>query len=137
MAKQPLKKILFVDDDRDILTIAKYSMENATDKVIKYLNSGEEAIQEALVFNPDLILLDVMMPKMDGISTLNAMRLLPTLSKIPVVFVTAKVQKEELANYSQLGILDVIIKPFDPLTLPSTIEKIWDMHQEKQAQIDK
>lgn len=128
--KHPLKKIIFVDDDNDILTIAKYSLEES-DKTIKYINSGEEAIQEALIFNPDLILLDVMMPKMDGISTLNAIRLLPSLSKTPVVFITAKVQKEEIANYSKLGILDIIIKPFDPITLASTIQKIWDSYQEK------
>jgi two-component system, OmpR family, response regulator len=131
MTEKSLTKILFVDDDRDILTIAKYSLESLSDVHVKYLTSGEEAIQEALVFNPDLILIDVMMPKMDGITTLNAMRLIPTLAKIPVVFVTAKVQKEELANYSQLGILDVIIKPFDPLTLAANIKNIWSVFQLK------
>ena len=130
MTKKLLNKILFVDDDPDILTIARYCLENSSDITVKYLNSGERAIQEALVFQPDLILLDVMMPNMDGISTLTAMRLLPSLAKIPVVFITAKVQKEELVNYSKLGILDVIIKPFDPLTLASTIQHIWIKYQE-------
>lgn len=132
MKKIPLTKILFVDDDRDILSIAKYSMESLPDITVKYLTSGEAAIQEALVFQPDLILLDVMMPKMDGIATVNAIRALPSLTHIPVVFITAKVQNQELTDYYKMGILDVIIKPFDPLTLSTNIQNIWDKYQEKQ-----
>lgn len=98
---------------------------------MKYLTSGEGAIREALTFQPDLIILDVMMPKMDGIDTLNAMHLLPSIAHIPVVFNTAKVQKEEIARYYKLGIVDVIIKPFDPLTLASSIQNIWDKYQEQ------
>lgn len=132
MNKKPLTKILFVDDDLDILTIAKYCLESLSGTTVKYLSSGEETIQEALIFHPDLILLDVMMPKMDGIATVNAMRLLPGLAHIPVVFITAKVQSEELTNYYKLGILDVIVKPFDPFTLTNSIQNIWDKYQEKQ-----
>lgn len=133
MKNKPLTKILFVDDDLDILTIAKYCLEDLSGVTIKYLTSGEEAIKEALVFEPDLIILDVMMPKMDGVSTFNAMRLLPTLTHIPVVFITAKVQTEELANYYKLGALDVIVKPFDPLMLPATVQNIWKKYLEKQT----
>ncbi len=130
MTKKPLTKIIFVDDDPDLLTIAQYSLENIPNISVKYLSSGEAAIQEALQFKPDLILLDVMMPKMDGIATFNTMRLIPSIAHIPVVFITAKVQKEEITHYSMIGILDVIIKPFNPLTLQADILKIWDKFQE-------
>lgn len=131
MTKQPLNKLIFVDDDEDLLKIAQYCLEDLSGTTIKYLRSGEATIQEALIFKPDLILMDVMMPKMDGIATVNAMRLLPTLAEIPVVFITAKVQKEELNHYYKLGILDVIIKPFDPLTLADTVRAIWNKHTDE------
>jgi CheY-like chemotaxis protein len=126
-----LKKILFVDDDEDILTIAKFCLIGLTDISIKYVNSGEKAIQEALQFQPDLILLDVMMPKMDGVATYKAIRLLPTLSLIPIAFVTAKVQKEEIESYLKLGVVDVISKPFNPLTLPETVLQIWTSYSKQ------
>lgn len=131
MIKKPLTKLLFIDDDNDILTIAKYCLESLSGVTVKYLSSGEETIQEALDFQPDLIILDVMMPKMDGVATINAMHLIPSIVHIPVVFITAKVQKEEIAQYFKLGVIDVITKPFDPLTLPSTIQNIWDKYQEQ------
>ena len=133
MGKQPLKKMILVDDDEDVLTIAKYCLESLKGVDIKYLTSGEETLKEALSFQPDLILLDIMMPKMDGITTLKTMKLVPNLTNIPVVFFTAKVQKEELAQYQQLGAIETIIKPFDPLTLADNILKIWDRYQERKA----
>ncbi|MBF8263789.1 MAG: response regulator [Parachlamydiales bacterium] len=125
MPDHKLSKLLIVDDDHDCLTIAKYCLENMSGVTIKYASSGEEALQEAILFLPDLILLDAMMPKMDGISTLKAMRLIPALASIPVVFFTAKVQKEDIASFLRAGAIDVITKPFDPLTLSSTILAIW------------
>jgi two-component system, OmpR family, response regulator len=131
MGKKSLSKMLFVDDDEDVLTIAKYCLKNLTGISVKYLRSGEEAIREALDFQPDLILLDVMMPKMDGIATIKAMKLMPKIAHIPVIFFTAKAQKEEISNYLKLGVIDVITKPFDPITLGSDILNIWDKYQEK------
>lgn len=133
MKKAPLTKILFVDDDPDILSIAKYCLESLSNTTVKYVTSGEAAVKEALVFLPDLILLDVMMPKMDGMATVSTLRLIPSLTHAPIVFITAKVQSEELEHYLNLGILDVIIKPFDPLTLATTILNIWDKYQDKQT----
>lgn len=121
--------MIVVDDDEDVLTIAKYCLESLKGVNIKYLTSGEETLKEALTFRPDLILLDVMMPKMDGITTLKTMKMVPNLANIPVIFFTAKVQKEELAQYLKLGVIETIIKPFDPLTLSDTILKIWDRYQ--------
>lgn len=131
MLKKPLKKILFVDDDPDILTIIKFCFESYPDIEVKFTTSGEEAIREAFIFKPDLILVDVMMPKMDGISVLKVWRLLPSLNQIPFIFITAKVQKEEIDSYLKMGVLDVIIKPFDPITLISSIIKIWDSFCER------
>ncbi|MCX6989996.1 MAG: response regulator [Chlamydiae bacterium] len=131
MTKKVLKKILLVDDDQDILNVARYCLEELKDIEIKYLSSGEEAIKEALTFQPDLILLDVMMPKMDGITALKAIRLLPSMGSVPVIFFTAKVQKEEISTYHKNGVIDIITKPFDPMTLASRILEIWNRYQSK------
>jgi CheY-like chemotaxis protein len=126
MPSRPLTKILFVDDDQDTLTIARYSLQTLQGVEVKYAGSGEEAIQIASSFHPDLILLDVMMPKMDGIATLKAIRALEPIANIPIVFFTAKVQKEEIAGYLETDVIGVVVKPFDPLTLGSQIQKIWE-----------
>lgn len=123
--EKPLNRILFVDNDQDILTIAKYCLDDLRYTTVKYLTSGEAAIYEALLFKPDLIIMNVIMPKMDGITTFTLLRKIPSLEEIPVVFITAKVQREEIANYLKMGVFDVIIKPFDPLTLTTIVENIW------------
>lgn len=126
--EKDLKKILFIDDDADIQFIVKMSLEEIPGIELRFALSGEEGIKSAMEFNPDLILLDVMMPNMDGIGTLKALKLLPTLAKIPVVFVTARAQKDELEEYIEMGALDVIVKPFDPIMLPKIVQKIWNNH---------
>lgn len=125
---KPLKKLILVDDDKDVLTIARYCLQELKDTEVKYLSSGQEAIKEALTFLPDLMLIDVMMPQMDGIATLKALHLIPTLSQTPIVFFTAKVQQEELNEYFHMGVIDVLVKPFDPLTLASHILSIWEKY---------
>ena len=92
---------------------------------MKSCTSGKEALQIIPEFQPDLILLDVMMPEMDGLTTLKAIKQLPGFNSIPVIFLTAKVQQNEVQEYFKYEILDVIIKPFDPTTLCSNIEKSW------------
>jgi CheY-like chemotaxis protein len=76
-------------------------------------------------FAPDLVLLDVMMPEMDGPSTLAALRELPGMARIPVVFMTAKVQFAEITYYKSLGAREVISKPFDPMLLSDQLRRIW------------
>lgn len=131
METKPLKTLLFVDDDQDILTIAKYALQSLKEIQISFVSSGEEAISKAKEIEPDLILLDVMMPKMDGIMTLNAMKQIPELKKIPIVFFTAKVTKEEISSYHHMGVIDVLTKPFDPIKLGSMILQIWREYQLK------
>lgn len=126
MSNKPLTKLIIIDDDPDILLIAKYSLEEVKGISIKYCDSGQQGIQEALVFQPDLILVDVMMPNMDGIAFVQALRLIPSLAKISVAFLTAKIQKEDLEKYNAIGIKELITKPFDPITFPETIQNLWE-----------
>jgi len=74
-----------------------------------------------------------MMPKMDGLATLNAIKQAPLIAAIPVIFFTAKVQKEEISRYIKAGGIDVIVKPFNPVTLGSLIESIWKKYQESKS----
>ncbi len=87
--------------------------------------SGAEALEVAPGANADLLLLDVMMPEMDGPSVLKALRQLPATALTPVIFMTAKVQAREILHYKSLGALDVIPKPFDPMEISAEIRRIW------------
>ena len=123
-----LKRILYVEDEPDIQAVAKMALEMVGGFTVRICSSGEEALGVAADFAPDLILLDVMMPGMDGPSTLKALRNLPSLAKIPVAFMTAKVQPQEVEQYRSLGALDVIAKPFDPMTLADQVREIGRAH---------
>ena len=95
---------------------------------IALCSSGRDALQAVTEFRPDLILLDVMMPGMDGLSTLEALRTIPDVADTPVVFVTAKVQADEISHYRQLGAIEVIAKPFDPMNLAHDVRELWERH---------
>ncbi len=120
-----LEKILYVEDDADIREVAKIALEAVGGFTVKICSSGRQALDEAPGFDPDFILLDVMMPGMDGPTTLNELRKLPGLEEKPVVFMTAKVMRSEIGHYKELGAVDVIPKPFDPMTLAERINEIW------------
>jgi CheY-like chemotaxis protein len=120
-----LSRILFVEDDPDIQTVARMALEAVGGFNVMPCSSGAEALERVGAFSPDLILLDVMMPGMDGLATLDALRRLPETAGIPVVFLTAKVQAQEVALYREAGAVDVIAKPFDPMMLPATVRSIW------------
>ena len=121
-----LQRILYVEDEPDIQAVAKLALEMVGGYTVKICSSGEEALREAVAFAPDMILLDVMMPGMDGPNTLKALRELPSLATVPMAFMTAKVQPQEVARYKLLGALDVIPKPFDPMKLAAQVKKIWE-----------
>jgi CheY-like chemotaxis protein len=121
-----LQRILYVEDDPDIQSVARLALEMVGGFTVKICSSGEEALREAAAFAPDLILLDVMMPGMDGPSTLKSLRTQPGLATVPAAFMTAKVQPAEVAHYKSLSALDVIAKPFDPMTLASQVRAIWE-----------
>ncbi|MDP1756921.1 MAG: response regulator [Pseudohongiella sp.] len=122
-----LQRILYEEDEPDIQAVAQLALEMVGGFTVKICSSGEEALREAVAFAPDMILLDVMMPGMDGPSTLMALRKLPGLADLPVAFMTAKVQPTEVAYYKSLGARDVIAKPFDPMALAGQIRSIWEV----------
>jgi CheY-like chemotaxis protein len=120
-----LQKIMYVEDEQDIQAVARLALEAVGGFTVRICSTGPEALTVAGEFSPDLILLDVMMPGMDGPSTLRSLRALPAVSGIPVVFLTAKVQPAEVAHLRSLGALDVIAKPFDPMKLSDQVREIW------------
>ncbi|QSA95661.1 response regulator [Methylococcus sp. EFPC2] len=124
-----LRKILYVEDEPDIQTVARMALEMLGGYDVKVCGDGHEALREAAAYRPDLIVLDVMMPGMDGPSTLAELRRLPDLAATPVVFMTAKVQPAEIRHFLSLGVADVIAKPFDPMTLATTVQATWDRLQ--------
>jgi len=130
MTNKPLNKILYVEDEPDIQTVACMALETIGGFTILACSSGHEAIEAAPAFVPDLILLDVMMPGMDGPATMAALRKLPVTAGVDTVFMTAKVQSHEVERYRELGAVDVIAKPFDPMTLAAQIQAIWDRQHE-------
>ena len=123
-----LQRVLYVEDEPDIRAVAKLALEMVGGFTVKICESGEEALREAAAFAPDMILLDVMMPGIDGPTTLKGLRAEASLANVPVAFMTAKVQPAEVAHYKSLGALDVIPKPFDPMTLAGQVRAIWDKH---------
>lgn len=121
-----LKTILHVEDEPDIQEVARMALESFGGFTVETCSSGEQALAEGPAFNPDLILMDVMMPGMDGPTTMQEMRRTPELKDTPVIFMTAKVMEAELQRFRDLGAADVIAKPFDPVTLADQVKDIWD-----------
>ena len=121
-----LRRILFVEDDPDICEVAQLALETVGGFKIEACSSGQEAIARGQAFAPGLMLLDVMMPCMDGPTTLARLREIPDLASTPFIFMTAKVQPQEVAGFRALGALGVIPKPFDPMGLADQIRAIWD-----------
>jgi len=126
-----LKRILYVEDEPDIQAVASIALETVGGFELKICSSGEEALANAVSFKPDLLLLDIMMPGLDGPGTLKALRQLPELLDVPAMFMTAKVQPSEIAEYKTLGVLEVIAKPFDPMTLADQIKAVWQRYNNK------
>ena len=121
----PLERILCAEDDADIRTVLQIALEMIGGYTLQLCDTGQAVLAAIAEFKPDLILLDVRMPAMDGPSTLHALRTLPLASSIPIIFMTASVQPAEVAGFMALGALAVIAKPFDPMTLAGEIENYW------------
>ncbi len=119
-----IDKVLLVDDEEDIRTIGEIALAEFGGWKVELASSGDQALDSVARATPDLILLDVMMPGMDGPKTFERLREAPETAGIPVIFMTAKVQKHEVERYMALGAAGVIAKPFDPVTLPEEIRKI-------------
>ena len=119
-------KLLVIDDEEDIREVAGLTLELNEGWEVAAAGSGTEGIKLARGSAPDAILLDVMMPDLDGPSTLRLLRNLPETRSIPVIFLTAKVQAADRRRYLDMGVSGVIAKPFDPLTLGRTICECLD-----------
>jgi DNA-binding response OmpR family regulator len=117
-----IKNVLLVDDDTNITFLTKVALEGLTDWKVESADSGAEALQKAERTKPDLILLDVMMPEMDGRVTYARLRQNPALSATHIIFLTAKGESTEIDIFRKLGADGVIIKPFDPITLVEEID---------------
>jgi CheY-like chemotaxis protein len=118
------KRVLIVDDEDDIREVAQVALEIVGGWQVLTAASGREGVERAAAEQPDAILLDVMMPDMDGASTLAKLQADPTTRAIPVVFLTAKVQASDRTRLASLGAAGVLTKPFDPVALPAQIAEV-------------
>jgi len=121
-----LRTILLVEDNHDIRTIVKAALESVGGFEVRACESGAEALAAVAGFAPQLILLDVMMPDLDGPGVLVRLRERPDTKGIPVVFLTAKATKDEVERLRALGAADVLTKPFDPMTLHERVKAAWE-----------
>jgi len=121
-----LEKVMLVEDDKDIRTVASMALELVGGLKVQACESGAQALELVGSFAPQLVLLDVMMPGMNGPEVLQALRQRPDTAQVPVIFLTAKAQEAEIARLRALGALDVIAKPFDPMTLSDAIKQLWE-----------
>jgi CheY-like chemotaxis protein len=121
-----LRRVMCVEDDPDIRMIVEFSLADVGGLEVLCCDSGRSALAQAPRFRPDLVLLDVMMPDWSGPETLAALRTLPEMESVPVVFMTAKSMPDELEPLLQHGATGLIVKPFDPMTLAADIRPYWE-----------
>lgn len=124
LVKGKIEKILLVDDDSNIRLITEMTLQGLTDWKICLAESGQEALTKIAEDCPDLVLLDMMMPDMDGLTVFAQMKGKLGKATPPVIFMTAKVQRQEVDRYKSMGAAGIIMKPFDPMTLPEQIYAI-------------
>ncbi|MFQ3200183.1 MAG: two-component system OmpR family response regulator [Zhongshania sp.] len=123
-----LTKLMYIEDETDIRVVAEIALSQIAGFTVKICASGNEGLESLENFRPQLILLDVMMPGMDGPQVLEKIQQLQEFCDTPVVFITAKAQIEEINKLKTLGAIDVITKPFNPMTLGDEIKTIWQRH---------
>lgn len=121
-----LKKILYAEDEPDVRTVVELTIDAMSDYKIKTCDNGKKLLESVEEYAPDLILLDVMMPEMDGPTTFSNLQSSEKTKDIPVIFMTAKAQVHEVEKFKEVGALGVITKPFDPMSLCSEIDEIWN-----------
>lgn len=122
---EDLQRILYVEDEASMRAIVQVALEDMGGFELRLAATGQEALRIAAEYDPQLIIMDVMMPGMNGPATLRAMREIPALSNVPVVFMTAMDDQEEIQGFKEMGVADVILKPIDPTVLAKDVEEIW------------
>ena len=126
MPTQPLVRICYVEDDEDIQRIVRMSLERVGKMTVEVVSDPLVAIERMIASKPDLVMLDWMMPKMDGPTLFRQMKLRPETSLLPVVFITAKAAQSDLNELLALGAVGAISKPFSPKDLPGQLRSIWE-----------
>lgn len=121
-----LRKILYAEDEPDVQTVVELTVQAMSDYEIKICENGKKLLENVDSYKPDLILLDVMMPEMDGPTTFKNLQANDATKSIPVIFMTAKAQVHEVEVFKESGALGVITKPFDPMNLCDEITQIWN-----------
>lgn len=127
--QQALQSILYVEDDLHVRTTAKLVLEVIGKMEVRECSSGHEALAAARDFQPDLILLDVMMPELDGLATLAQLRSMPHLADTPALFITGLTTASDIERYADAGAIGVIPKPLAPLKLTDQLRTLWAQHQ--------
>ena len=125
MPAQPLNRICYVEDDEDIQRIVRMSLERVGKMTVEVVSDSMVAIERIITFKPELVLLDWMMPGMDGPTLFRKMLETPEVRDLPVVFITAKASQRELDELRKLGAAGTISKPFSPRDLPEQLRAIW------------
>lgn len=128
---EELKRIMHIEDDESIRMITSVTLEAVGNLEVLSCESGYDGIRQFEAFQPQVVLLDVMMPDLDGPGTLEEMKSRYRLDNVMVLFMTAKVQQEELAHFKSIGGFDVIEKPFDPMTLADKIRTCWEKYNQR------
>jgi two-component system, OmpR family, response regulator len=123
-----LRTVLYVDDEPDIRQIVQLALGLEQGLTVNTGESGEQGLELARQLRPDLLVLDVMMPGLDGPATLKRMREDPAIAHIPVIFMTAKAMPREVALFRSMGAIGVIGKPFDPMKLSKQVLSLWKDH---------
>ena len=125
MTNELLRRVLHIDDDLDTQEVVRFALGQERGIVVESSSGGESVRQLAASFKPDLILLDVMMPGLDGLELYEQLRAIPATSSTPVIFLTALALADDVLHYHKLGAIGSICKPFDYVTLASTVIDIW------------
>src|SRR3990172_4921794 len=124
--RMEIRNVLLVEDDEDIRKVAQISLQFRGGWQVSLASDGEEGLRKAAQERPDLILLDCMMPKLDGYETCRRLKRDPELRHIPVIFLTAKAQDSEVQQGLSLGAVGYLIKPFNPMSLAEEIRQILE-----------
>lgn len=130
---KPLKTILVAEDELDIQMIIDIALE---DLEVHFCQTGKEALNKLQHITPDLLLLDVMMPEMDGPQLLKELSKIEKYATLPAIFLTAKGEPKEIDHLLDLGALAVLTKPFSPLTLGKQLNALWQAHTQKSAMVN-
>ncbi|MDF3819508.1 response regulator [Leptospira sp. 96542] len=125
MNPKPLEHILIVEDEEDIIEILRIALEFSSQFQTSFAKTGPEGLQKAIILQPDLILLDVLMPGMNGLELIEELKFFPETREIPVAFITSRVLKNEISEYQKRGGIGVIEKPFAPLEISEKIQTLW------------